>query len=96
VIGFIQTVFFDNDIGKEPPLPPGIRTMLATNDPATCDYEFGTPEYPGGRSPWQFGGTTGTPQPCNMVRGRVGCETLLLGSHQFAGTRQNRNVSLVH
>jgi len=91
IVGFINSVFFDNDNGKPPPQPPGPswedRNFMGDPDyptavkvnPPVCDYDVP------GRQPWAFttDGTTGAERGCNMVRGRTSCSPDLVGSEEF-------------
>ncbi|MFN8389408.1 MAG: hypothetical protein U0136_03875 [Bdellovibrionota bacterium] len=56
VIGFVRAYFFDNDIGKAPPMPPG--PTYGSPEPQVCNYAAdtdgnGIPD----RYPWQFNPT---------------------------------------
>lgn len=84
IVGFIESVFFDNDIGKPPPEPPS-----ADKNPPVCGYDQdfdgdGVSEW----EPWGFRNNIDRLNPnltpCNMVRGRTSCKPGLVSTAEIS------------
>ncbi len=78
IIGFIEAVLFDVDIGTPPPDNLGYDNPNLGGPPG--------PAYFNDRQPWGFspGGVT---RNCNVVRMRTSCESRLLPTRQTGDTR---------
>ena len=79
IIGFVDAHLFDLDIAR----PPPERPEFATCPLAHVEAQAGIESPPEG---W------GAAEPCNLVRGRISCDTTLVATSQTGGTHRPRLV----